>query len=300
MDAVSDCGQFALTIIAFIGSVFSPYYHWSGRRQPENHVAFNVALYGPQGNIWCMTERGHGSLERGPQHLRIGPSTMAMQNGRLVIDFSEMALPWPGQRLLPRLVSGRVELVADISGNRQFDLDKDGHHVWHPQMPKARATITCDALPGGGWHGPAYHDMNFGSRPIERDFIGWDWARSIGGAGDDTIILYDSMPRLGPARRLALRYSGQTASETTNIPNRQMLPRGFWGVRSGIACDADHAPGLVTRLEDSPFYTRACIETSLHGQRLSMVHETLDCRRLSNPLVRLMLPFRMPRRDRYP
>ena len=35
-----------LTIIAFVGSVFSPYYHWSGRAEPENHVAINVALYG--------------------------------------------------------------------------------------------------------------------------------------------------------------------------------------------------------------------------------------------------------------
>ena len=28
VDATSDCGQFALTVIAFVGSVFSPYYHW--------------------------------------------------------------------------------------------------------------------------------------------------------------------------------------------------------------------------------------------------------------------------------
>lgn len=247
-----------------------------------------------------MTERGQGSLERGPQHLRIGPSRMVMQDGRLVIDFSETALPWPGQRLWPGRVSGRVELVADIASTRSVDLDEAGRHVWCPRMPRARATITCDALPGGGWCGPAYHDMNFGDRPIEQDFIGWDWARGLGGAGRDTIILYDATLRSGATRRLALCYSGQAAPEVIGLPARQTLPRGFWGVRSGVACDEDKPPRLLTRLEDSPFYTRACIETSLQGQRLTMVHETLDCRRLSHPLVRLMLPFRMPRRGRYP
>ena len=49
VDAFSEDGQFGLTIIAFIGSVFSPYYAWSGRRDPLNHCAVNVALYGERG-----------------------------------------------------------------------------------------------------------------------------------------------------------------------------------------------------------------------------------------------------------
>ena len=52
VDALSDDGAHALTIIAFIGSVFSPYYAWArqrGRGDPENHVAVNVALYGTPG-----------------------------------------------------------------------------------------------------------------------------------------------------------------------------------------------------------------------------------------------------------
>lgn len=245
-----------------------------------------------------MTERGAGALDRGPRHLRIGPSGMVMRDGGLVIDFQEMALPWPGQRLFAKPVSGRVELTPDIISDGHIDLDGAGRHVWSPRMPRATATVTCDALPSGGWRGLAYHDMNFGDRPIEQDFIGWDWAR--GSAGGDTIILYDAVPHTGAPRRLALRYSGSAMPDILDLPARQDLPSGFWGVRSGVACDAGMTPTLVSRLEDSPFYTRACIETTLAGQRLSMMHETLDCRRLSNPLVRLMLPFRMPRRRRYP
>jgi len=44
-----------VTVIAFVGSVFSPWYHWAGRREPENHVAINVALYSRRGNRWSMT-----------------------------------------------------------------------------------------------------------------------------------------------------------------------------------------------------------------------------------------------------
>ena len=46
LDALSDDGQHGLAIIIFLGSVFSPYYAWSGRRDPLNHCAVNVALYG--------------------------------------------------------------------------------------------------------------------------------------------------------------------------------------------------------------------------------------------------------------
>ena len=80
------------------------------------------------------------------------------------------------------------------------------------------------------------------------------------------------------------------------MPQRRDLPKGFWGMRGGIACDDAAQPKIERRLEDSPFYTRSLVETVLDGRPLAMVHETLDCRRLSNPLVRLMLPLRMPRR----
>ena len=202
--------------------------------------------------------------------------------------------PWPGR------VSGRIRLAPHITSDGYVDLDRDGRHVWSPRMPKATAIVTCDALPGGGWRGSAYHDMNFGDGPIERDFAGWDWARGSAGPEGDTIILYDAVPQSGPPRRLALRYRGSAIPDILDIPERKDLPPGFWGVRGGVACDGDRTPALAMRLEDSPFYTRALIKTTLGGQDLQMMHETLDCRRLSHPLVRLMLPFRMPRRTRYP
>ena len=49
IDGVSEDGSRAVSVIAFIGSVFSPWYRWSGRRDPANHCCINVATYGPGG-----------------------------------------------------------------------------------------------------------------------------------------------------------------------------------------------------------------------------------------------------------
>lgn len=286
-------------MIAFVGSVFSPYYHWSGRRQPEHHVAFNVALYTPDGNVWAMTERGPSSLSRSAERLTIGRSSMEVHDGKLLIRFDEMALPWPGQRLWPKAFSGAIEIAPDRISHDLFPLDRAGHHCWSPRMPTASAVITSDALPGGGWQGRAYHDMNYGDRPIEQDFASWDWGRGSGDGDDATVILYDAVMRTGERRRLALRTEGTTGLSTFPMPERQNLPGAFWGVKGGIACDPTQRPRLIRPLEDTPFYTRSLVDTVLAGQSVTMVHETLDCRRLSNPLVRLMLPFRMPRRTHW-
>ena len=63
VDRESDDGRRALSVIGFIGSVFSPWYRWSGRRDPENHVCLNVATYGPGGRF-TMTDRGRAALMR--------------------------------------------------------------------------------------------------------------------------------------------------------------------------------------------------------------------------------------------
>ena len=45
VDGISNDGKRAISIIGFIGSVFSPWYYWSKRKDPQNHVCINVAMY---------------------------------------------------------------------------------------------------------------------------------------------------------------------------------------------------------------------------------------------------------------
>jgi carotenoid 1,2-hydratase len=83
-------------VIAFVGSVFSPYYAWArrrGRMDPHAHCAVNVALYGDGGHRWAMTERGQANLLRRPEALVIGPSSMTWRDGALVLDLDEVTAP---------------------------------------------------------------------------------------------------------------------------------------------------------------------------------------------------------------
>jgi carotenoid 1,2-hydratase len=49
-------------------------------------------------------------------------------------------------------------------------------------------------------------------------------------------------------------------------------------------------------LEDTPFYVRSQTVSRLLGEDVVSIHETLDVPRVVSLPVRLMLPWRMPRR----
>jgi carotenoid 1,2-hydratase len=53
---------------------------------------------------------------------------------------------------------------------------------------------------------------------------------------------------------------------------------------------------VLQQLEDTPFYQRSVLRSRLLGQEVTSFHETLNVPRLVNPIVRSMLPWRMPRR----
>jgi carotenoid 1,2-hydratase len=52
---------------------------------------------------------------------------------------------------------------------------------------------------------------------------------------------------------------------------------------------------VVRTLEDTPFYARTALQTSLGGQRMAAVHESLSLERFCSPMVQTMLPFRTRR-----
>ena len=273
--------------------MFSPWYHWAGRREPENHVAINVALYSTGGNRWSMTERGRASLARDEHRFSVGPSSLAFEDGNLVIRFDEMALPWPPRQLLPRRIRGTITLTPAIRNGTVFSLHHNGRHHWWPVAPLARISTQIESRDGPGWEGEGYFDSNWGSEPLEAGFSRWDWSRGASRGG--ATILYDATRKDGSQHLLGLRF-GPDGLQQFEPPPRQRIGRGFWGVEQFTRCDADVKPRLIRALEDSPFYTRSLVETSLQGERVSMMHESYSGSRFSSPIVKLMLPVRMPRR----
>ena len=284
-DGFSDCGQFGITLIAFIGSVFSPYYYRArhrGRGQAANHVSLNVILYGPSQSRWCMTERGDTALRQSPHQLDIGPSALQASDSGLEIDIQERATPF-GQR-----VAGRVSLSYPRTTDQCFELDGAGEHWWWPIAPIAQIDVAM-ARPGLQWSGAAYVDSNYGSRPIETGFQSWNWCRGHDAAGDCQIH-YDAQLSGGGEKRLSLSVDRSGAMARMSSPDLQHLPCGpVW--RVARPARLPYAAGRVKTLEDTPFYTRSEIEVA--GGHF--MHESLDLRRFCRPWVQFLLPFRMPR-----
>ena len=300
MDAISDDGRHALTLIAFVGSVFSPYYRRAFRRDPRtdaaDHCALNVCLYGPDrdSSRWTMTERGRRHVVREADRFVIGPSQLAWSGDDLLIDIHERGAP------LPRPVQGRVRVHAPARVRFEAALDDAGRHRWRPIAPCARIEVALDR-PGLSWSGRAYVDSNDGDEPIAEAFERWDWLRATAPDGRTTVI-YDVQPAAGAPHLIARQFAPDGSSfELPSPPPAPLAATGLWRIdrRLRAAPDAQgRLPRVRRTLEDTPFYARSLIE--LPGRddaAMEVVHETLDGRRLRSPLVQCMLPFRMPRRS---
>ena len=267
--------------------MFSPYYAWSGRAAPENHVAVNVALYAPGAKRWAMTERGRRALDRGPGHLTIGPSMLRWDGDTLVATLDEVAAP------IPARLRGTVRLTPEVTAPASFALDPGGRHRWRPIAPRARVEVAMTA-PDVCWSGTGYLDSNAGDEPLEAGFADWDWSRAH--LRSDTVVLYDGVRRDGSAFELALRIAADGSVESIAAPPRVRLPTSGWRMARGTRADAGHVARVTRTWEDSPFYVRSALATRLLGEDCAAVHESLSLDRFRMPLVRAMLPFRMPRR----
>jgi carotenoid 1,2-hydratase len=295
LDALSDDGRHGLTVIAFIGSVFSPYYALARRRGPADaldHCALNVALYAGPGSRsatgWTMTERGSGAVRRGPQLLRIGPSHLAWDDGVLTIQIDEVTVPWPSH------VRGQVRLRPGALHARRYPLDAAGRHLWCPIAPCARVEVEL-TQPALCWQGPGYLDCNTGQRPLEQDFTHWHWSRASL-APRRSAVHYDVQRSDGSRLSLALEFDGDGPAREVEPPPQAGLPPTRWRMARGARCDTMFTPRIEQTLEDAPFYARSLLRTSLLGQEVTAMHESLSMQRWAAPAVQLMLPFRMPRR----
>lgn len=290
LDALSEDGRHGLTIIALLGTVFSPYYASARRRGPANpleHCAINVALYGATGRQWAMTERDAAAVRRSARCLQIGPSALSWDGRQLLVEIDEVTAPWP------RRLRGRVTVDPLGLGAMRFPLDSAARHHWQPIAPRARARVEFES-PGLAWTGDAYLDCNEGERALETDFAGWTWSRATAAA--TTTVFYDVEPQHGAPRALALRFDESASATEIEAPPMVDLPGTRWGIRRQTRCDPHTPPAVVETLEDGPFYARSLIAKTLSGRPVRAVHESLSLRRFASRWVQLLLPVRMPRR----
>ena len=281
-----------MSIIAFVGSVFSPYYAWARARNggvadPENHCAINVALYGAAGRRWTMTERGRASIQRSRHTFTVGPSQVRWQGESLVFDIDEVNVP------IPWRVRGRVTVTPQGLSRFVTGLDANARHRWGPIGPCSRVYVELQQ-PSARWEGHAYLDSNEGDEPVDRAFNTWDWSRSVMANGD-TAVIYDVRPRGGSDRVIAQRFARDGTPTALEVPPRHPVGRSAWAIPRSMRSDAAVTPSVQSTIEDTPFYVRSLLRSSLAGEIVTSVHETLDAQRVASLPVRLMLPWRMPR-----
>lgn len=292
VDALSDDGAHGITIIAFLGSVFSPWYALArrrGRGDPLNHAAVNVSLYGAP-RRWALTDRPRGSVTRDATHLAIGPSSLEWDGTALTIRVEEVTAP------IPSRLKGVIRVIPSAVNRRGFVLDATGRHRWRPIAPVARAEVAMER-PSLRWSGAAYFDTNDGDAPLERDFVEWDWCRAPGGGegADGTAILYEATRRDGTTQGLSLHAPRDgDVVDAPSPPRATLPPTRIWRVPRRTRAE-DGAARVTKTLEDTPFYSRSVLSTRLGGADRVAVHESLLLDRFAMPVVQAMLPFRVPR-----
>jgi carotenoid 1,2-hydratase len=295
VDALSDDRAFGLTVIAFVGSVFSPYYAWARRRGPADaadHCALNVGLYGPRAARWAMTERPREHVVRSHDAFVAGPSGVTWDGDALTVEIDEWTVP------IPRRVRGRIRLWPhDALRDTTYALDAHARHRWTPLAPHARVEVDLQQ-PDLRWSGTGYFDSNAGDEPLERGFARWTWSRADLGDGA-AAVLYDMERRDGSCDSLALRFDARgEATPFEAPPPSPLATAAIWRVPRFTRSDPGGAPRVVATFLDTPFYARSLIESTLLGKRVPSVHESLDLDRFSAPVVQCLLPFRMPRARR--
>lgn len=289
LDAFSDDRTHGITIIAFIGSVFSPYYAWSKKRDPYDHCALNIALYNPKNHLWAMTERDRDSIEIRRNNFHLGRSGLRWEKDALIIDVHETTAP------IPRTLRGRIRLTADIINDREFLIDRAGRHRWRPIAPSARIEVDFDQ-PNIKWNGRAYLDMNEGEEPLEDVFEYWDWCRADI-SKNETAIVYNTDLWTGEKRSIAMKLSKNGSWEELGpLTTKPLDDTPIWRMRRRTLSDANgESPSIIKTFEDTPFYSRSMMNTEIMGQSCRAMHESLSGARLRAPVVKAMLPFRMPR-----
>lgn len=286
MDALSDDGRYGITIIAFLGCVFSPSYH-NARRDDRTADPFaastiNVAIYGPGVHTWVISRWPKATVRQAPDHLQLGGTTLAWRGDALEVRFDDRTTPW-GTR-----TKGLLRIHPAARRTEVVTLEEAGRHLWYPMSPVARFEAEVEA-PALRFSGTAYQDANSGDEGLEPALHSWTWVRQA--RPDGVAVLYDvDRVRTGGLKLSRLFHPNGGTEELETAGANQALPKGWWGVERSTRGEAP--VNVLEDYEDSPFYTRSVIETTLGGYRGPALHEWADIDRFARPGVQLLLPYK--------
>ena len=286
---MSDDNEHAIVLIAFIGCVFSPSYFKARQHAPADPYEFcalNVALHGPNGKRWALTEYRASEHQFTHDTISLGRNQLLWDGERLRCTINEVAAP------IPTPIRGEITLHPQVLTNTALPLDPVQLHWWQPIAPRARVEVEL-SRPKLRWSGTGYLDTNHGSAPLDAGMREWTWLRAHTPTG--TKLIYDIQPVGGPPVVHALEVASSGNLLALRAPPRVDLPPTLWRLDRQTRADFGFRPKVVATLEDGPFYSRSVLDTRLGGQPVTAVHESLSLTRFRSAWVRSLLPFRMRR-----
>lgn len=276
-----------MTVIAFVGNVFSPAYFRARRARvaadPLAHCGLHVVVHGAT-NAWALSEWRGRDVVRTRDTLTLGRSTLVRDADGITITIDERASPWTSA------VRGTVRLDVGRWFDRVLALDDDARHGWWPVAPRARIEVALDR-PGVRFVGAGYHDANAGCEALEQAFTGWSWCRAA--FDDRTSVVYDVRARAGEVSPLALAFHDGGAVTAMDGLVLGELASSRWRLPRTTRADPGTSAAVVRTLVDTPFYSRAMLDITLGGRRGLAIHEVVDLERFTRRATQWMLPFRM-------
>ncbi|MEM9840491.1 MAG: hydratase [Pseudomonadota bacterium] len=250
----------------------------------------NIALYGPRKARWAMTEYGEGLVSREASSFAIGNNSLRWNGDQLIVEIDEVSAP------LNRHIRGRIIVDSQVRGQDTFFIDDAERHRWRPLSPVARVRVEMDK-PNISWSGDGYLDFNQGKEGLEDAFRFWDWSRAIIGR-EKTAILYNTDMMNGTQCQAALLVDRTGAVADIDVPPPAPLrSTSIWQIPRRTRSDGIGSARIIKTLEDTPFYSRSIVSTRLFGEDHVAIHESLSGPRLNSPLVQVLLPYRMPRKE---
>ncbi len=289
LDATSADRQHHLIMIAFVGSVFSPFYARAcdrGAADPADYCAFNVGLYGPKSrHHWVFSEYLPSAVTRERDAFGLAGNRLSWDGETFSVQIDERSAP------LAQPVKGVIRARPTALTNAPFALTADKQHLWWPIAPACDVELSL-ATPDLSWSGQGYMDTNRGYEPLHEGFDDWQWCRWHD--QDVSRICYSANARGGDATELALNIDAAGNVQEEQLPNARAYRNSGWQVqRSGWP----PARRVHATLDDTPFYARSLLGTD--SDATLVMHESLSLARFRSSWVRRLLPFRMrfpPRR----
>ena len=287
---MSDDDRYSIVIIAFVGNVFSPFYFAErqrlGQADPMDFCAFNIGIYHKKQRVWGFTEWPRSHVRRSARSLAFGPNRLERDDDRVEIEVNETPLSGADR------IEGRITVHLEHPASGTFHLDENRKHRWYPIAPSSRITVKLKH-PDLRFRGHAYHDANEGDEPLEAAVRRWHWSRHR--LGDDTVVFYDGSRIDDSPFSLALRFSAAGATPIDPAPLTPLSATRGWFCPRATRSDKGGKVAIINTMENSPFYARTLLETSLFGHSVRGIHESLSLDRFVTKWMQWMLPFRIRR-----